>query len=109
MANRLKRVLVESFVGAIGLGYLLAQVVLYFVNVLTSPIASWATRNIYRGLLRDSTALSVSPLVAAIAPAIAFTVLLFIWYLLLRWLYFAPLGGGALKPNPENTEPVAQT
>lgn len=38
MLNRLKRTLVESFVGAIALGYLLAQTILHFVNIFASPV-----------------------------------------------------------------------
>lgn len=91
MANRLKRVLVESFVGAVGLGYLLAEVVLYFVNVLTSPVATWVTQKLYRGFLPNTTAPSPSPLLAAVAPAIGLILLLLVWYLLLHWLYFTPL------------------
>ncbi len=50
MVDRLKRILVESFIGAIALGYMLAEVVLYFVSVFTSPVSTWATRNLYRVL-----------------------------------------------------------
>jgi hypothetical protein len=41
MLRRLKRVLVESFVGAIALGYLLAQGLLHFVYIFTSPFSEW--------------------------------------------------------------------
>jgi hypothetical protein len=103
MVNRLKQVLVESFIGAIALGYLLAQAVLYFVRVFDSPVAAWATRNLYRGLVPDTTAFSNLPLQAALSPAIAFVLLLLVWYLLLRWLYFTPLKKRESVPNPEQT------
>ena len=38
MLERFKRALVESFIGAIGLGYLLAQGILHFVNIFASPV-----------------------------------------------------------------------
>jgi hypothetical protein len=103
MVDRLKRVLVESFIGAIALGYVLAEIVQYFVSVFTSPVSAWATRNLYRGLVPGTTAFSGSPLRAAASPAIAFVLLLLVWYLLLRWLYFTPLKEEESEPNPEQT------
>ncbi len=103
MVDRLKRVLVKSFIGAIALGYVLAEVMLYFVNVFTSPVSAWATRNLYRGLVPGSAAFSGSPLRAAASPAIAFVLLLLVWYLLLRWLYFTPLKEEESEPNPKQT------
>jgi hypothetical protein len=102
MIDRLKQVLVESFIGAIALGYLLAEAVLYFVRVFDSPVAALATRNLYRGLVPGTTAFSNSPLQAAVSPAVAFVLLLLVWYLLLRWLYFTPLKKES-APNPEQT------
>jgi hypothetical protein len=101
MVDRLKRVLVESFVGAIALGYLLAEVVLYFVRMFTAPITEWAARNLYRGLIPGTTGFSDSPLRAAVSPTIGFVMLLLAWYLLLRWLYFTPLKVEEPQPNPE--------
>ena len=103
MLDRLKRVLVESSISVIALGYLLAQIMLRFVSVFTSPVAEWATRNLYRGFLPNPTALSSSPLQAAVSPAIGFVLLLLVWHLLLRWLYFTPLKGKASEPNSEQT------
>jgi hypothetical protein len=91
MADRLKRVLVESFIGAIGLGYMLAEVVFYFVNIFTSPFSTWAARNLYRAIAPGTGASPASYLQAAASPAIGFVLLLLVWYLLLRWLYFTPI------------------
>jgi hypothetical protein len=38
MFNRLKRAVVESYVGAIALGYLFAQGMFRFVNIFASPV-----------------------------------------------------------------------
>src|SRR6185437_5096899 len=46
MFERLKRTLVESYVGAIALGYLLAQVILHFVEIFASPVAVWVRETI---------------------------------------------------------------
>jgi len=38
---RLKQALIESYVGAIALGYLFAQGILHFVTIFASPVAGW--------------------------------------------------------------------
>ncbi len=40
--KRVRRVLVEGFVGAIAFGYILAQAILHFVNIFASPLAEGA-------------------------------------------------------------------
>ena len=45
MFERLKQALVESFVGTVALGYLLAQCILHFVNIFASPLTGWVTRS----------------------------------------------------------------
>jgi hypothetical protein len=81
--DRLKLVLVETFIGAIALGYLFAEAIPYFVNIFTASLAVWVARNAPRASARF-------PLEGALRPAIAFVVLLLVWYVLLRWLYFTP-------------------
>jgi hypothetical protein len=91
MLNRLKRVLVKSFIGAVALGYLFAMAVLYFVNILTAPISEWITQKVYLGLVSRPTASTSFPLQAALPQVVGFLVLLLVWWGLLRWLYFTPL------------------
>jgi branched-subunit amino acid ABC-type transport system permease component len=91
MIDRLKHVLVESFIGAIALGYILAEVVLYFTNMFTAPLSTWGAQYLYLRI-SPSTALSSGLyLRAAASPATGFVILLIVWYILLRWLYFRPL------------------
>jgi hypothetical protein len=93
---------VESFIGAIALGYTLAEIMLHFVSVFASPVAMWATRNLLRGFVPGSGTPLHSPLQAALSPAISFVLLLLVWYFLLRWLYFTPIKSEAeIKPTPE--------
>jgi hypothetical protein len=47
MFDRLKQAVVESYVGAIALGYLFAQLAQHFVNIFASPIAGWVARKQY--------------------------------------------------------------
>jgi hypothetical protein len=106
MFERLKRALVESFVGAIALGYLLAQCILHFVNIFASPIAGWVSRNDYRALIPSGATLVGFSLKDALPDLSRFVVLFLVWYLLVRWLYFTPPKTDASEPAP-NTEQTA--
>ena|SRR5712692_7328544 len=103
MFERLKRTLVQSYVGAIALGYLFAQGILHFVNIFTSPFAGWVMRNQYREFIARTTAPPGFSLQDALPELIKFFLLLLVWYVLLRWLYFNPLKKEASEsaPNPE--------
>ena len=105
MLERLKKGLVESFVGAIGLGWLLADIVQHFANIFASPLAGWITRGEFpeisiRGSMTRGFLLRVS------LPELVRTVLLaVIWYALLYWLYIRsqkdPVPEGeSSRPNP---------
>src|SRR5215470_17405336 len=102
MLDRLKRALVESFVGAIALGYLLAQGILHFVNIFASPIAGWVTGNYYKGLMANTGLTSRSPLQYALPELVRFFLVFVVFYILLRWLYFAPI-------KTETSGPVLET
>jgi hypothetical protein len=104
MFERLRRALVESFVGAIALGYALAQCILHFVNIFTAPVAGWITRNEYRDIVARTTALADFSLKDALPELIRFCLLLAVWYVLLRWLYFKPLKNETREPAPNPPE-----
>jgi hypothetical protein len=93
MFNRLKTVLVETFIGVIALGYLFAEAILYFVNIFTTSLAVWVGRN-----SPHPFASGTGPLATVLRPASAFVVLLLVWYVLLRWLYFTPPKGATSEP-----------
>ena len=105
MFERLKRALVESFVGAIALGYLLAQSILHFVNIFASPIAGWVSRNAYRAIIPGGAALAGFSLKDALPNLSRFVLLFVVWYVLVRWLYFTPpkIDAAEPEPNPEET------
>ena len=100
MFERLKRALVESFVGAIALGYLLAQCILHFVNIFASPIAGWVSRNDYRAIIPGGAGLAAFSLKDALPDLSRFVVLFLVWYLLVRWLYFPTPKTDASGPAP---------
>lgn len=96
MFDRLKMVLVESFIGVIALGYLFAEAILYFVNIFTTSLAVWVGR---------ITPPPFSPggrgsLEVVLRPVTSFVVLLLVWYILLRWLYFTPPKRATSDPTP---------
>jgi hypothetical protein len=100
MFERLKKALVESFVGAIALGWLFAQGIVHFAYVFTAPIAGWISRQEYFPLVAAKTPpgfwLRESFLELARASS-----LLLLGYVLLRWLYFTPVGGATLESAPD--------
>jgi hypothetical protein len=103
MLNRLKRTLVDSFVGAIGLGYLFAETILSFTAIFSAPVGAWAGRSTYQGLLGHTFTSTRFPYEAGVPELVRFLVLLVVWYVLLRWLYFTPIGK---NPVELTTSPV---
>jgi hypothetical protein len=105
MFERLRQRMVESFVGAIALGYLLAQGILYFVDIFSAPVRSWVARSEYPGFTGRATVQTGLLLRDAFSDLVTSFVLLLIWYLLLRWLFLKPLKEEAHNPtpNPEQT------
>lgn len=103
MLERLKGALVESYVGAIGLGYLLAQCILHFVNIFAAPVAGWVSRNDYRAIIPGGAAIAGFSPKDALPDLSRFVVLFLVWYLLVRWLYFTRPKTVASEParNPE--------
>jgi len=101
--SRLKRVLVESFVGAIALGYLMAQGIVSFAGVFATPVGAWISRNEFPGLAAPGRLAPISPFDPALPDLIRFVVYLVVWYALLRWLYFTPL-----KREPSDTSATSQ-
>jgi hypothetical protein len=103
MLDRLKRALVESYVGAIALGYLFAQGILHFANIFATPVAGWVSRKQYGELTPRTSAVAGFSLKDALPELIRFFLLLLLWYVLVRWLYFKPLKKETSEPvpNPE--------
>jgi hypothetical protein len=90
MLKRLKTALVDSFVGAIALGYLFAQGIMHFVGIFIDPVTRWITERQLWGLLPNKSATPVFPFQVAISECFYSVSLLLIGYCLLRWLYYPP-------------------
>jgi hypothetical protein len=106
MLEKLRKTLVDSYVGAIALGYLLAQGILSFVGIFSSPAAGWLTRHELRALTERIAPSSSWPLgYYAMPELIRSIVLLLVWYLLFRWLFFNPFETSASTPAPTPSVP----
>ena len=84
MIERLRSILVESFVGAIGLGFLLSQMVAHFANTVAYSASNWLVQSssINGVLVRRFQAETI------MVEFVRGIVLLLVGYLLLYWLYF---------------------
>jgi hypothetical protein len=93
MFDRLKRSLVESFVGPLALGWIFAWAILDFVSIFSTPVTNWISRSEYRRM--EVPGMNSIPAALFFQDALPYIVssfaLFLIGYLLLRWLYFKPL------------------
>lgn len=88
MFERARIALVESYVGVILVGWLLAEGMVHVAGILTAPIFSWVTQREFRTITPFSHAARPFPFQAALPDVIGAALLLLIGYGLLRWLYF---------------------
>jgi fructose-specific phosphotransferase system IIC component len=99
MLERLKKALVESFVGAIGLGYLLATSISHLANIFASPIAGWVSRKEYGEMMpKVFQGFSYQEALPELARLV---VILVVWYFLVRWLFFKPVEKETAAHSPE--------
>jgi hypothetical protein len=100
--NQLRRVLVESFVGAIALGWLLAQGLMHFVDVFAAPIGTWVARAEYREFANHPSVSTAFTFQSALPELAKSAALLSLCYALLRWLYFNPPARPKSVPDSES-------
>jgi hypothetical protein len=102
MFERLKRALVESYVGAIALGWTLAQTILHFVGIFSSPVAGWVTQKEIRQIDPRTTGGMSFPFRDAVPELMKTVLLLAVCYGLIRWLYYTPvkIRTSAAAPDP---------
>lgn len=105
MLNQIKKVLVETYIGCIALGWLLAQTIMQLVNIFSAPVARWMARNEYRKFAQQVPVPAFS-LQDAIPEVIRFVLFLLIWYLLFRWLYYKPFVKTMPETDRERESPV---
>jgi hypothetical protein len=101
MFRRLKRELKASYVGAIALGYMLAQLVYYFVGAFAAPVTSFVSEAQYQRIQPTQAHPPGLLYIAAAPDLIRFVLMALIWYGLFYWLYLS----AERESNP--TQPVA--
>jgi|ERR1017187_2108946 hypothetical protein len=105
MFRRLKTALVDSYVGAIALGYLLAEGTEHIINVFTAPFSEWvALKELHR-----ITPQSVSEPGLSIRSSLPHLVhgffYVFIGLALLHWLYYPAKVKVPKEPKSEADAP----
>jgi len=100
MLDRLKSALVRSYVGAIALGYMLAECALHFANVFAMPIAGWITRAEYKDFVTHGMPMVGFTFRDGLPELVRFALLLAVWFVLLRWLYLTPPKQDQMVPTP---------
>ncbi|MGA2673779.1 MAG: hypothetical protein ABSE99_11185 [Terracidiphilus sp.] len=106
MLERLKTALVDSFVGAIALGWLFAQGVARFVGIFIEPVSRWITQRQYWEMSQANSGPRAFPFQLALSQLLTSVLLLLIAYGLLRWLYYpaAEEQGQTGTTEPEQDE-----
>lgn len=96
MLERLRSILVESFVGAIGLGFLVSQILAHFANTLAYAASNWLVQSssVNGVMVRRFNAETI------IVEFVRGIVLLLVGYLLLYWLYFPKSSREEQDDNP---------
>jgi ABC-type sulfate transport system permease component len=92
MLDRSRRTVVDTYIGAIALGLLLAQAVEHFVGIFSAPVAAWVAQNNYREMTQKPAISSGFPLEAALPEVVRSILLVLLFYSLIRWLYSRAAG-----------------
>lgn len=108
MPERIKSAIVDSYLGVIAVGWLFAEGIARLVTSFTTPLAEWMTERMRLqhtpGYVSVYGSARQFPFQIMIPQLIAALMLLLIEYLLLRWLYFAPLQEQNLHQTGEPAE-----
>lgn len=109
MLERLRRGLVDSYIGAIALGWLLAQDIMHFVGIFGAPVGAWVSQNTYRAMTQKSTGVEDFPFQAAFPELVRAFLLFLIWFTLFRWLYLKQFRLNSTEPAPNVEPPTPNT
>ncbi|MGA9882108.1 MAG: hypothetical protein WBQ34_00145 [Candidatus Acidiferrales bacterium] len=98
MFKRFRRLLVESYIGAIALGIVLADAIRAFTDIFVAPISGWAVETrLQRALPNAPRGLQLNLSLPYLEECV---LLILVWYLLLLWLYSKPLDTSTLAESP---------
>jgi len=91
MFERLRKALVESYVGAIAAGWLVAEGLVSATRIITQPITMWAAWSELPRMERSPSYRRAVPWEASLPELISSVLLLLAAFGLLRWLYWTAL------------------
>ncbi len=105
MLERMKTALVDSYAGAIALGWLFAMGITRFVGVFIEPVTVWMTRRQSWEIYSAGATSPAFPFQLVFSQLLTSASYLLIGYGLLRWLYYPAKEKqdpeGAPEPEPE--------
>jgi hypothetical protein len=106
MLDRLRRILVESYVGAIAMGWVLADCIAHFVGIFSAPIAGWVSQKNYHALTQKMTEPQTTgsldfPFQDALPELVRTVLFLLIWFAIVRWLYYKPFALASPQPDAD--------
>jgi hypothetical protein len=104
MLERLKTALVDSFVGAIALGWILAMGITRFVAIFVEPATVWVTRRQNWEIYSASSPSAAFPFQLVLSQLLTAAGYLLIGYGLLRWLYYPAAEKQDQEDMPEPDE-----
>lgn len=100
MFDRLKKALIDSYVGAIAIGWMIAQAAVQIASALATPILTSFRRNVASEVFGIRPSQEPIQWILVYPGLISAAILLALSYGLLKWLYFA-------EPTPMEEEPEA--
>ncbi len=98
MFRRLRKALVQSFVGAIGVGLVLAYGISAFGTAISAPFWNWVASKEYCGNSNAPQMTAGFPFKTAVPGLVQCFLLLLVGYVLLRWLYYKPIDDDKQTP-----------
>jgi hypothetical protein len=88
MLRRLKRALVDSYVGAIALGYLFGEGLEWIAMIVTAPFSEWIRLKELHRINPQGAAEPGLSFRASLSPLVHGVLFLMFGLVLLRWLYY---------------------
>ena len=101
MLERLKTALVDSYVGAIALGFMFSQGISQFVRTLINPVTVWVQQREYSQIYQAGGARAGFPFQSVLPQLLMSVFELLIAFGLLRWLYYPRTEKQDQEPAPE--------
>jgi hypothetical protein len=106
--NRIREVLRNEYIGAVAIGFLLAQLLVIVISLIMRPINFYVDRAASPTSVFGYSKIEPFPLASLIGPVINIVLLGLISFLFLRFLYLKPTGDEADKGTPGVSADIQQ-